>query len=511
MTNQRDAHEIEDCEVRDMNDVADESLATELADQVDQLDETSLENEEQFSSVIQFQRFPFEVLPSALSEFCLAQATSICCDPTMVLVPALATMAAAIGNSRRVQVRNMWSEPAILWTVCVAERGSGKSAAFRAATQPLVNLKMQSELEFEQQLIGCEDRLDDSTDVANASSVTSFDAKWRFRFDAFCESVAVGKLGNCLSGSSGSALVCEELDEWFRRLYDSPKRKKLTEASLLDAYDGRSAMVGCKSNFLFQIGPVALSITGTISQADLKEVLNEERIGSAIAARLLVAMPPEQARHWSDDEVSDEVISRYEQLIFRLARLSNASIETQTAAPISLEMTPQARDRFKNFYNKVGAARGDVEASRMKAALTKVESVAMRIALIIACARFVMGERNREVVEERDVAAGIAAACWFLSETGRIESIFADSLEKSEHRRLAEWIRIQGGSIGVSELRMRRYRYKFGDSAEEALDTLVKMGFGKWKTAATTHQGGRPCRRFWLTSASGKEVSDTSQ
>src|SRR5262249_28793661 len=43
----------------------------------------------------------------------------------------------AIGNTRRLELKRGWSEPAILWTVVVGTSGSHKSPAFSLATEPV--------------------------------------------------------------------------------------------------------------------------------------------------------------------------------------------------------------------------------------------------------------------------------------------------------------------------------------------------------------------------------------
>ena len=106
-----------------------------------------------FSSPIVFKSFPFEILPKALAEFCIHQGKSICCDPTLILLPALATGAGLIGNSRRAVIRKTWTEPAILWTCSVADSGSGKSPAFDAATEPVKRLQRLACQAYDRELI----------------------------------------------------------------------------------------------------------------------------------------------------------------------------------------------------------------------------------------------------------------------------------------------------------------------------------------------------------------------
>jgi hypothetical protein len=85
-----------------------------------------------------YQSFPVEVLPRPLADFASQGAKAIGCDPAYLALPLLAAMAAAVGNTRRIRLKDSWAEPAVLWTVVVAPSGTAKSPAFRLALRPLM-------------------------------------------------------------------------------------------------------------------------------------------------------------------------------------------------------------------------------------------------------------------------------------------------------------------------------------------------------------------------------------
>ena len=59
--------------------------------------------------------FPVEVLPEPVRSFVSAGAKAIGCDPSYIALTALVALASAIGNSRSIQLKRGWIEPAILW------------------------------------------------------------------------------------------------------------------------------------------------------------------------------------------------------------------------------------------------------------------------------------------------------------------------------------------------------------------------------------------------------------
>lgn len=458
-----------------------------------------------YATAVVFKTFPFEILPQALAEFCKHHGKSICCDPTLILLPALATGAGLIGNSRRAVVRRNWTEPSILWTCAVADSGSGKSPAFDAATEPAKRLQRIACQSYEQEL------------SQYKSLKSQYDQQQRgkkgfesipepvmpelqdiFLDDSTVEAIAPALLAR----PRGSLVACEELSGWFARLNAYKQKGGGDEAFYLQAFGARPSKINRRTGGKVFIPRASLSITGTIQKGILKSVLSTTHRDSGMAARFMFSMPPEQIRRWSDDEIPRDVIDRYNSMMLKLADLQMAQGEFDDPEPVNIGMTAQAQHRFRQFYDEIGATRPDIETAEMKAAWSKLEGGAVRLALLFACCRFVLGEKSREVIDDQDMEAGITASRWFAHEAERIYSMLVETEQDAELHELVSWIQSQGGEILPTELRSKRRRYRESGAADAVLQTLVNRRFGDWSETSTTPSGGRPSRRFIL-SASG--------
>jgi Protein of unknown function (DUF3987) len=80
--------------------------------------------------------FPVEALPPALKQFVEEAAAAKGCPPEFIAVPMLATLGAAIGNSRVLRIKRGWIESATLYTVIAADPGATKSPALKVAAAP---------------------------------------------------------------------------------------------------------------------------------------------------------------------------------------------------------------------------------------------------------------------------------------------------------------------------------------------------------------------------------------
>ncbi|HVU90089.1 MAG TPA: DUF3987 domain-containing protein [Pirellulales bacterium] len=76
-------------------------------------------------------------MPEPLRGFVAAGANAIDCDPSYLALPMLAAVAAAIGNTRCIQLKRGWTAPAILWAAVVGESGTAKTPAFKLAMRPI--------------------------------------------------------------------------------------------------------------------------------------------------------------------------------------------------------------------------------------------------------------------------------------------------------------------------------------------------------------------------------------
>ena len=87
--------------------------------------------------------FPVSALPPVLGELVMAVAIASQTPPDLAGLLALATVAAAVGKTAVVQVREGWVEPLAFWALVALPSGHRKSAVFRDLTDPLRDWEAQ--------------------------------------------------------------------------------------------------------------------------------------------------------------------------------------------------------------------------------------------------------------------------------------------------------------------------------------------------------------------------------
>lgn len=458
-----------------------------------------------------YQPFPTELLPDPLSTFVAEASAAIGCDPCYVALPLLASVAAAIGNTRRIRLKAQWCEPSVLWTVIVGESGSLKSPAMDLALDP-IRRRQQVELErhvealasYREALLGYEAERKAWTKADSDGPPPSPPAEPR-QTRYLCSDVTVEALAVLLGHAPrGLLLARDELSGWLRSFDAYRKGRGGDSARWLEMNRAGHVLVDRKSGSsdLLVIPRAAVSVTGSIQPEILRTTLGREHLANGMAARLLLAMPPRRAKEWTDREVSQATLRKMDRLFDSLLVLGFA--EGTTADPVDVPLSGQARRTWVEFYNAHSKEQTEL-AGDLAAAWSKIEAYAARFALVVHCVRTAtLGHQpnGSEEVASDSVAAGVSLARWFAAEATRVYAVLGESAGQREVRGLVERIQLAGGSITARELMRRSRRYRTNATeAEGALQELADLGLGSWRQKAVSPAGGRPVRTFELVNA----------
>ncbi|MEI8196117.1 MAG: DUF3987 domain-containing protein, partial [Phycisphaerae bacterium] len=250
-----------------------------------------------------------------------------------------------------------------------------------------------------------------------------------------------------------------------------------------------------------------VAVTGTIQPATLKRALRPEFFESGLSARLLLTMPPEQEHQWSDQTVTDRTRNDATEVVGKLLALQQAIGDGGDKVPMDIPLNPGAKQAWVSFYNSQAQEQTGMEPT-LRAAMSKLEGYAARLALIIHTVKAVCGDAPPAAIDQASMEAGIKLARWFGAEAKRVYAMLAETPEETDGRELLDLIRRRKGKMTARELTRYCRRYPTTHEAEVALEELVNEGIGRWETPAPGPHGGRPKRVFVL--ADKTLASDTA-
>ncbi|MDZ4684607.1 MAG: DUF3987 domain-containing protein [Planctomycetaceae bacterium] len=451
--------------------------------------------------------FPVDALPMQVRPYVVEVAASIGCEAEFVAAPVLSVLAAAIGNSRWVQIIPGWSEPAELWTAVIAPSGSGKSPAMKAALAPLNLIERLWRREYEHAL---------STSTQAASSHQQCPVgqvsgnpqtncppapKLPTLRRIMCGDVTLEKLIGLLSEQPrGLLMAADELNRWissysrYQRASDVSHWLSIADADRL-IYDRKTG------NTSIDIARANVSVTGGIQLRTLAKAMSDAALEeNGWFGRTLWTMPTDaKPVRLSSCVVSEATRAAYAALIGQLLQLSMVKEQNCDDSPGLVWMTSGAWDHFMHFDDEVVESMfGMTDGER--SIWSKLRRHAARLALVHHVTTLAPLGHDMSALTAESAAAGIALARWFGHEALRILRNLRRGGSKSETEDLIDLIQRKGGSLTPRELsRCRPQRYETPAQAEAKLDELVSRGMGIWVDLASGPKGGRPSKTFSLT------------
>lgn len=478
----------------------------------------------------EFVPFPVDCLPEPVRTFVIEAAESMRCDSCFVALPLIAALGAAVGNSRRIRLKNHWTEPCVFWCVIVGQSGTMKSPALEIALSFIRKLQFAAFAEYERALEEHKQRAliyDANLDAwkkerkNNPHAVPPEEPNPPVCARFTCEDTTVEALAVLLeSQPRGILMIRDELSGWLNS-FDAYKSCKGSDvAHWLSMHRASQMNVDRKSGKRITIIPhAAVSMAGGIQPATMKSALSGRSVGNSddpgtlksrehfdngLAARLLMAMPPRKPKQWTENDVSDETCERMQFLFDDLVSLGMGTDENGKPCPIDLKFDSKAHDLWTRFYNEHALEQVKLNDD-VAAVWSKLEGYAARLALLMHLIRYAANDPklvDSDKIDEQSLTAAIELSRWFGEETSRIYVEIGgrtESLEEQERRKLLRIIRNHPGGITARELMRHCQRLrKDVQLAEEALEELVEKGLGIMQIRPTTVQGGRPTKEFIL-------------
>lgn len=436
--------------------------------------------------------FPYDQFPDPVKEYIRQAAMSLHCEPSMVGLPMLSSLATAIGNSIIIQPKRGWTEPAVVWSAVVAPSGSMKSPAVKAGTR-FVQDQQQRQAEAYRLAMQDYDNAYVVWETENPKRSKNRQPPPEEPTHARClvSDATVEALVEVLHVNPRGVLCFrDELSGLFGSFGQYKASASPDVASFLSMFNAGDIINDRKVNKTVRIvSHAAVSITGGIQPDILRRSLAGENTENGLAARFLLCEPPITPKQWVDDEVDPKLLADVGTLFQGLF-----GIECQQH-PTKCYLSQQALARFVRFVNRHGIdttnAKGDVQA-----AFSKLEAYCLRFALLFHTVDLVEGRaiNTESRVQLENMERAIALVEWCKWQTRRVyQSMQGIDQDKSE---LLKLIREQfPDGISSEDLRRAKSKYRAAGAASDALEELQRLKLGRFHDINT---GGRPKTVFKL-------------
>ena len=447
--------------------------------------------------------FPVNAMPAPCRPLIEEATAALGCAPELVALPMLATLSAAIGTSRIVEIKGGWREWAALFVAVVASPGAMKTPAAKIAKKPA----------FERQRELGRSYAEEKEDWRRELREWEVDKRTAHKAgEPAPEEPEAPTMSRCVAGDTtvealvgilednprGLLVHKDELTGWVRSMDQYKGGKGSDRQHWLSFWSTDEVVVDRKSR---QGEPIIVarpfvSLFGGIQPAMLSELGAAGSLEDGLMDRFLFCYPAPRHVRFTEDEVSPEAEEHYAALYRALSELRLPVDRHGDPNPKPLKLSSEAKSLFAKAVDSLGAEVLEPGfPGRLEGTWSKLRGYLARLSLVIAVCRCAQSPAWEERVELGDVEAATKLLGYFKAHARRVyaELSAPDPLEllAAELRDLLEETggRWEGSATELYQALEEREAASLPDRPEELSKLALRIG--ERSVALEVRQGWR--------------------
>ncbi|MFV5318884.1 MULTISPECIES: YfjI family protein [Priestia] len=351
-----------------------------------------LKKEAQTITLHETPNFPHTLLSKPVGKFIEDTAKALSCSSDFVAMGVLACTSVAIGNGAVLELKKSWITGASLYCAIIADPGSAKTPAINKALKPLFDLqeynfkdylskKEQYAIEKENYEIEYESW---KKNLKGKKKVNLENKPYEPHTPALQQIISMDSTMEALQeillfNKRGVIKLHDELLGFIKGM--NQYRAGADRQYWLSIWSNEPIIINRKGKEPVQIEKPFVSIIGGIQPDMLEEIVKAESQGSGndgFIDRFLFCYPEPVLSNWTDEDVSDEVIEEYREIIFKIYNALNEN------NPQKVYLSPEAKEEFTTWYDVT--ERETVKAGfpeQLKGVWKKLKGLHPRIMLIL--------------------------------------------------------------------------------------------------------------------------------
>jgi hypothetical protein len=281
--------------------------------------------------------FPTEVFPRIAREFIEGSAKALGVPDEMVGVPLIVNAAAVIGNTRNIEVKPGYEQPAVIFGGVIAPPGTAKTPAMAQAQKPLSTLQREAYAKYANEMKAYEDEL--RAAKKNKSTPPHPPApELLYTTDSTTEAIA-----HAHRSSVGILNSRDELSGFVASM--DAYRKGGDRDAWLSLWNGLDLHINRKTSGLTHVPEPRVSVIGGIQPDRVSTLADEKGRHDGFIDRFLLVRPNVGSRKWNENTLSNASEVRLTN-VFRRLRYPTSD------GPATLPLSPEARTVFGEWYDE---------------------------------------------------------------------------------------------------------------------------------------------------------------
>lgn len=383
------------------------------------------ENSDGYSEESTENSFPTDAFPLPVQQIIAATHDTLNFPIDYTAASVLFGASVAIGNTHCVEVKNKFTQTAVLYLAIVGRAGTTKSHPLTFALQPITDSDAKSFRQYEQ--------LKQEFDAASSLSKKEREEQgigelvkpvWKkflltdFTPEALAEVHKFNK--------RGIGVYADELAGWFKNFnrYNGGSEMEFW----LSQWSGKAINIDRKGGEPNYLPNPFISVGGTIQNGILEELAKNSRTQNGFIDRILFVVLNNKKEPWSDSDLPQEIIDSWYRIIRNLLEMPlSFDSETQNPQPQVLRFTPEAKALLIAWQRKNTDACNAAESELLSGMYSKMDMHILRLALILELLQYACGESQKLAIGERAVEGAIKLAEYFKKSALKVHSILSNA------------------------------------------------------------------------------------
>jgi len=428
--------------------------AHHLSESVDILDQ-KLKREAQTFTLQKTISFPVSFFPKPIEQFVTDTAKSLSCPPDFIAMGVLVCASVAIGNGAIIQIKNSWVEGASLYCGIIAEPGSAKTPAINKALKPLFELQERNfeeynslQFQYELEKDNYEIELERwKQDVKGRKKFKTEDKPIPPKTPALQQIITMDSTmealqDTLLSNKRGILKLHDELLGFVKGM--NQYRAGADRQYFLSIWSNEPIIINRKGKDPVRIPKPFVSILGGIQPDMIEEIVKTGREGIAndgFIDRFLFCYPDPVPANWTDEDVNDDVVTRYCEIINQIYY----SLNEET--PKVIGFNDKAKVLYTMWYDET--ERETTEAgfpSTLKNVWKKIKGLHSRILVIMFILKWANNPEGVKMdsIDEESVMYTNYIMDYFKSQARKVFQLTQSNEDDKKAIKLIEYVKSKG-------------------------------------------------------------------
>ena len=358
--------------------------------------------------------FPLHILPESVQHYITECHNKLNASVDFMAVSYLWLMSVLIGNTLKVKVKNGWIDSPILWISVIGSAGVGKTPDIKLILKPLLDLNNQ---EIKRN-IKRQKEYNEYKNLSKEDKEVNATLEEPVKTQMIVDDVTMEALIDMHSHNPKSlGIFKDELAGWFKDM--NKYRDGSDKERFLSAWSGDSIVMNRRTVEDAFVENPFIPILGGIQPAVFKEFQTVENQSNGFMDRMLFCDPKKTAKYQPTEELSQELIDQYRDVIFKIKEVIDRDLAFVIDGVMEskiIEFSKEAKIEYgKSDRKLVDLINSEDELSNHAGMFSKQRTYIPRFALILEFVSNIYEDRHVNVISKKTIKDATELSNYFIS------------------------------------------------------------------------------------------------